>query len=243
MNQPAKILVSVATYNEIENLPRLVEQIEVHLPTADILVVDDASPDGTGQWCDKRANSDPRLTCLHRSGKLGLGTATIAAMQHAIAGNYRWLVNLDADFSHPPDRLPALVEVAEEQGSVDVVIGSRYVPGGGIEGWPFSRRWMSNTVNWYSRWFLGLPVRDCSGAYRCYRVARLRELDFDRVRAKGYAFQEEILWHLKRLGCTFAEVPITFVDRRAGTTKVSSREALRSSLHLLWLGLRNLWPR
>ena len=176
-----KTLVVVATYNEIENLPPLVDEIFRYLPAADLLVVDDNSPDGTGRWCDDRAAEDPRLHCLHRAGKLGLGTAVIAAMKYALANGYGYVLTMDADFSHPPKCLPAMIAGMnpENGSSVDVMIGSRYIPGGGVEGWPLKRHFMSRGVNFYARWFLGLKPKDCSGNYRCYRTEILAKLDFD----------------------------------------------------------------
>ncbi len=235
-----RTLVTVATYNEIENLPRLVEEIHRHVPDADILVVDDNSPDGTGRWCDEKAAADGRVSCLHREGKLGLGTATIAAMRYAIEHDYERMVNLDADFSHPPRYLPDLIRRLDppDGSAVDVVVGSRYVEGGAIEGWSWRRRWMSRMVNLYARSLLGLPTRDSSGAFRCYRTALLARLDFAAIRSRGYSFQEEILWHLKRLGARFAETPITFVDRRYGRSKINDREALAALWIILILGIR-----
>jgi dolichol-phosphate mannosyltransferase len=229
-------LVTLATYNEIENLPPLVDAIFAAAPDVDILVIDDNSPDGTGRWCDTRAAADPRVRCLHRAGKLGLGTATMAGMKYAVENGYRYQVNMDADFSHDPRYVGALVEGMEQ---ADVMIGSRYVKGGAIEGWPWKRHVMSRAVNALARAALGLRARDCSGAFRCYRVSLLAQIDFDAVRSRGYSFQEEILWHLKGLGARFAETPITFADRRRGTSKIDSREALGALRILLGLGARN----
>ncbi len=236
-----KTLVSIATYNEIDNLPRLVDEILLHAPDVDILVVDDNSPDGTGDWCDEQSRTNPRLHCLHRECKLGLGTATIAAMQYALRQGYGQMVNMDADFSHHPKYLPAILAGMEDRGHsrVDCMIGSRYVPGGGVEGWPLRRRLMSRAVNLYARWLLGLSPRDCSGAFRCYSTRLLARIDFEAVRSRGYSFQEEILWHLKRLGCRFGETPITFVDRLQGQSKINLREALAAVGIIFVLGMRN----
>lgn len=241
MSNACKTLVTVATYNEIQNLPRLVDAIHQFLPEADLLVVDDNSPDGTGTWCDSRVAEASWVHCLHRSGKLGLGTATVAAMRYAIEQGYRYVVNMDADFSHPPKCLPDLVAGMEPQGAppVDVMIGSRYVPGGGIEGWPWRRHLMSRGVNCYARWLLGLKTKDCSGAYRCYRTETLARVDFEAIRSRGYSFQEEILWRLKRLGARMAETPIVFVDRREGSSKINQREAVAALWILGRLGLEN----
>lgn len=242
----AKTLITLATYNEIENLPPLVEEIFRFVPEADLLVIDDNSPDGTGQWCDEAGKRDPRIRCLHRQGKLGLGTATIAAMRYAIEHGYQQMANLDADFSHPPRYLPALLAAMDQKidgQEVGCAIGSRYIPGGGVEGWPWRRRLMSRAVNSYARGLLGLAPHDCSGAFRCYRTSLLAQLDFDAIRSRGYSFQEEVLWHLKRLGCRFAEVPITFVDRVRGQSKIGAREAVSSITRLFGLGVRNVLGR
>jgi dolichol-phosphate mannosyltransferase len=217
-----RTLVALATSNEIENLPSLLGEIFRVLPDADVLVVDDNSPDGTGKWCDEEAAANPRIKCLHRSGKLGLGTATLLAARHAIEHDYEIFATLDADWSHDPKYLPDLISAL---GRVDVAIGSRYCPGGAIEGWPRRRRIASGCVNGLTRLFLRLPVRDASGAFRAYRVAKLREVRLDEIRAGGYAYLEELLWHLHRAGAAFAEVPITFRERRAGESKVSLGEA------------------
>jgi dolichol-phosphate mannosyltransferase len=217
------ILVGLATYNEIENLPGLVDAIFQALPEAHVLVVDDNSPDGTGRWCDEKSAVEPRLRCLHRSGKLGLGTATLAAIHHAIQCGYDVLVTLDADWSHDPARLPELVGALR---NADVAVGSRYVSGGKIIGWPWYRRVVSRVLNAVSRQLLRLPVRDSSGAFRAYRVAKMRELPLDHLQAGGYAYLEEILWHLCRIGASILEVPITFRDRRGGRSKADWREAI-----------------
>jgi dolichol-phosphate mannosyltransferase len=170
-----------------------------------------------------------------------LGTATIAGMKYAIEHSYRYVLNMDADFSHPPQNLPDLLAGMDPPGgsAVDVMIGSRYVPGGGVEGWPLKRHFMSRAVNAYARCLLGLRPKDCSGAYRCYRVALLARLDFDAVRSRGYSFQEEILWRLKRLGARFGETPIVFVDRQAGASKINSKEAYAALAILFRLGIKN----
>ena len=233
---PARTLVTIATYNEIENLPLLVDAIWEVAPQVDILVIDDNSPDGTGSWCDQRAASEPRLHCLHRSGKLGLGTAIIAGMKYAIEHDYDQMLNMDADFSHHPRYIPALLAGME---SADVTIGSRYVPGGGVKDWPFKRRLMSWGVNTYARSLLGLRPKDCSGAFRCFRVDLLRQLDFGSIKSRGYSFQEEILWHLKRAGARFTECPILFADREKGQSKINSFEALSAIAILFRLGIKN----
>jgi dolichol-phosphate mannosyltransferase len=226
-------LVALATYNEIENLPRLVDELFAVLPNADILVVDDNSPDGTGRWCDERASVEPRLRCLHRESKLGLGSATIEAMRFAIDRGYDKLVTMDSDLSHDPAHLPSLLEASTH---TDVAIGSRYCPGGAIDGWPLHRRLMSRLLNGLTRTVLHLPVRDSSGSYRVYRISKLREIELNSIQSGGYAYLEEILSHLTRAGASFAEVPITFRDRQAGHSKNGMRvvvDKLRT-IHRLW---------
>lgn len=231
-----RTLVALATYNEIENLPGLVDEILRVLPTAEVLVVDDDSPDGTGRWCDERAKLESRLRCVHRAGKFGLGSATIVVLRDAIEQGYDIVVTMDADWSHDPKYLP---EVVAATAHADVAIGSRYIEGGRIVGWPRHRRWMSLVINRLSRTLLQLPVHDASGAFRAYRVATLRRLDLDEIRASGYAYLEEILWHLARADATIAEVPITFCERRAGKSKISVREAVDKVAMLLRLAARS----
>jgi len=246
MPHSGKTLVAIATFNEIETLPRLVDEIRRDLATADILVIDDSSPDGTGQWCEEKAATDQGFKCLHRQGKLGLGTALVAAMRYAIdrRTEYSYLVTMDADFSHPSERLPTLVALMDPPGGsgVDVAIGSRYIPGGGIEGWPLSRHVMSRAVNLVARWLLCLSPRDSSSGFRCYRVDLLARMDLEAIRSRGYSFEEEVLWRLKRLGARFGEVPIRFVNRRHGASKISPRELATSACILLRLAVRT-WLR
>lgn len=234
-----RTLITVATYNEIENLPTLVEEIFRYAPDVDLLVIDDNSPDGTGEWCDRKAAEDPRVRCLHREGKLGLGTATIAGMQYAIEHEYDVVLNLDADFSHHPRYIPSLLEGMTGESAADVMIGSRYVPEGGVDGWPLKRRMMSRGVNFYARCLLGLTPRDCSGAFRCYRVSLLKKLDLSDIRSRGYSFQEEILWRLKRAGARFGEAPIIFKDRELGQSKINGSEAIEAVWLIFRLGVTN----
>lgn len=234
----SRILVTLCTYNERENIERLIPQIHQHLPQADVLVIDDASPDGTGNLVDALAQEDSRIHVLHRPGKLGLGTAILAGFRFGIDKEYDFLINMDADFSHHPRYLPALLEGMQE---ADVAIGSRYVGNGGIEGWGWLRHAMSRGINWYSRLLLGLKTKDCSGSFRCYRVSKLKEIAFEKVKAHGYAFQEEILYRCRRVGCRFREIPILFEDRRYGTSKISLKESCVAVWVIFRLGLENLF--
>ncbi len=230
-----RLLISLATYNEAGNLRPLVEAIRQQAADAAILVIDDNSPDGTGRIADELIASLPDVHAIHRPGKLGLGTATIAAMRFAIEHGFDLLLNMDADFSHDPEYIPALRAGMADH---DVMIGSRYVPGGGVEGgFTFKRRFMSTGINTYARIMLGLESRDNSGAFRCYRVSKLALIDFDRIRSRGYSFQEEILFWCQEVGCRIGETPIIFKDRRAGMSKINKSEAATALWILLQLGV------
>jgi dolichol-phosphate mannosyltransferase len=228
-----RILVGLATYNERDNLAALVHDIHDHLPAAHVLVIDDNSPDGTGRLADELAAADPRLHVLHRAGKLGMGSAILTGMRRAMEDGYDYYVAMDADFSHDPRYLPALIAGMRRN---DVMIGSRYVPGGGTENWPLSRKLMSQGVNLLARMLMRLPARDCSGGYRCYRIAKLRQAEPDRMRSRGYSFQQEMLYRCRRVGCRIGETPIVFANRRAGSSKVNLHEVVRSLGTILLLG-------
>jgi dolichol-phosphate mannosyltransferase len=230
-----RLLVSLATYNEAGNLRPLVESIREHAPSAAILVIDDNSPDGTGKLADELQAALGDVHVIHRSGKLGLGTAVLAAMDFAIKNGYDYLLNMDADFSHPPRYIPAIVAGMSDH---DVMIGSRYIPGGGVEGqFNLKRKFMSTGINVYARLFLGLKTRDNSGSFRCYRVSKLALIDFKKVRSRGYSFMEEILFWCREAGCRFGETPILFENRRAGVTKINKYEAYMALKIIAQLGL------
>jgi len=235
----ARTLVAVATYNERENIRPLVEAIlALGIPQLDILIVDDNSPDGTGQIADELAAERPEVSVVHREGKLGLGSATVCAMDIAQRRGYDYVVTMDADFSHDPKDLPRLVARTDE---CDLVIGSRYVPGGGTRDWGRVRRMMSWGANAFCRVMLGLKPRDCSTAYRCYRVAMLGRIDLRHIIARGYAFQEEMAYRFQLLGGRIGEVPVIFEDRKRGQTKMSLREIFGlffTVLRLRWRKLR-----
>lgn len=231
---PSTVLVSLCTYNERENVEALIPEIFHFLPEATILVVDDNSPDGTGTYVAELTMQNPRIRVLRRPGKLGLGTAIVAAFRYAIEQGFEHIINLDADFSHPPRFLPDLYAQREHY---DVVIGSRYVPGGQVEGWGAKRHIMSQGINLYAKLLLGLKSRDNSGSYRCYRVSKLAEVDWSRSQAKGFAFQEEVLYRLRLAGATFIEIPICFEERRHGTSKISWKEAVYAGWDLLKIRL------
>ncbi len=240
MNDQPRVLVAVATYNERENLPDLVARVFQACPTAEMLVIDDASPDGTGRLCDSLIDHDKRIHCIHRSGKQGHGTAVIEAIRFAQGGDYDLIVNLDADQSHPPEAIPAMLQACHNVNTV--VIASRYVRQGKIVGWPWQRHLMSQMVNVYARTLLRLPVRDCSGSFRVYPVPLLRKIDLNTIHSTGYSFFEEILWHLHRVGATFVEVPYTFTERQAGVSKIHAGEAIGALRVIGRLGFRTWCP-
>jgi len=187
-----RLLVVIATYNEIENLPELVEQIESLLPGADILVIDDGSPDGTGKWCDERKATDPRLDVIHRSGKMGLGSATVTGFTYAMSHEieYQFVATMDADFSHDPKSLVELIGFlrSDSDGEFGMAIGSRYIPGGRIENWPWTRRLSSKAVNVWTRFCCGVPTRDNSGAFRVYRRSTLESIGIENIQSSSYAY-------------------------------------------------------
>jgi dolichol-phosphate mannosyltransferase len=227
--------VSIATYNERDNLAPLTAQIHDAIPSAEVLIIDDNSPDGTGKLADELAASHAWIRVIHRAGKLGLGSALLAAMHLAMEHDYDLLINMDADFSHHPRYLPALLAGMKGR---DIMIGSRYVPGGGTLNWPWQRRLTSRAVNLMSRLLLRIPARDTSGAFRCYRVAKLRQTDLNRIVSRGYSFQEEVLYRCRKAHCRMGETPIVFEDRRAGSSKVNFKEMVHSLAILLQLGIQ-----
>jgi dolichol-phosphate mannosyltransferase len=232
-----RILITLCTYNEVDNLRGLIPELLSLVPTAHILVIDDNSPDGTGALVAEMAKRDDRVRLLSRPGKQGLGTATLAGFRDAIDHNYELLVNMDADFSHGPKYVPLLIAEAADY---DVVIASRYMPGGGVAGWNFRRKLMSQTINFWARFWLGLRTADNSGSFRCFRVARLAEVDWDLTVARGYAFQEEILYRCRQVGCRMTEVPFIFEDRRYGVTKINLKECVVAVWVIFLLGLQRL---
>lgn len=231
---PARVLITLCTYNERDNIARLIPEIRSMVPSVDLLVVDDNSPDGTAEVVREFQSRDPQVQLLLRQEKAGLGAATLAGFQTGIDNGYDWLINMDADFSHPPDVLPRLIAAMPQ---ADVVIASRYVQGGGITGWPWLRHLMSRGVNLYTWMFLGIHAWDCSGAFRAYRVTRLRDIDFDHFRSQGYAFQEEMLFRCQRAGCRLLEIPFVFVDRAVGQSKINTREVVRALWDIAVLGV------
>jgi dolichol-phosphate mannosyltransferase len=228
-----KVLVAVCTYNEMTNLPELVGRIFAALPDAHLLIVDDNSPDQTGHWALQQATGDSRMHVIIREHERGLGGATWRAFQFAVSQGYDFLLNLDGDLSHEPEVLPTLLEIAALDPTIDVVVGSRYCPGGSVQGWPVRRKIMSRVVNRFAVTFLRLPVSDCSGSLRCYRVSALAAIDPGSLQSDGYAILEEVLIRLRAARATMTEVPICFNDRQSGDSKLTLAEAFRSARHLV----------
>jgi dolichol-phosphate mannosyltransferase len=225
------IIVVIPTYNEAENLPRLVSALFA-LPAAGLglLVVDDNSPDGTGAIAEDLAKQSPgRIDVLHRPGKMGLGTAYIQGFQRALQQGARAVLQMDADFSHPVEKIPEMIAALEQ---ADLVLGSRYVPGGGLdERWPLWRKGLSSWGNFYARTILGMSVRDVTGGFRLWRRATLERMPLDRVRSNGYVFQVEMAYVAVKLGFSFVEVPIYFADRRWGKSKMNFRIQVEAAVH------------
>jgi dolichol-phosphate mannosyltransferase len=227
------------TYNEAENVEAIVRAALAQLATTGlehtVLVVDDGSPDGTGQIADRLAAESEEVRVLHRAAKLGLGRAYLAGFEVALAGGADLILEMDADFSHDPADLPRLVAAA---GAADLVLGSRYVPGGGVENWGAMRRALSRGGSWYARMLLGVPVRDLTGGFKCFNRRVLEAIDLDGVRADGYGFQIELTYLAIQAGFTVAEVPILFRERREGHSKMNARIALEAVWKVPALRLR-----
>jgi dolichol-phosphate mannosyltransferase len=225
-----KTLIIIPTYNEIENLRQIVTDILSFAPKTDILIVDDNSPDGTGQLADQIGAEDPRVLTMHRTGKLGLGTAYIAGFKYAIDHNYDAAFEMDADFSHDPKYLPDFLKAIE---NADLVIGSRYIPGGATPNWSLLRRFISGGGNIYARLLLGLPVHDCTAGFRCYRREVLENIRLDAVKSQGYGFQVEMTYRTMKQGYKIVETPIVFMDRRVGKSKMSRTIFLEAFTYVL----------
>jgi len=235
--------VVLPTYNEAENLPVIAPAILARLPLATLLVVDDSSPDGTGRIAEQMAATDPRVRVMHRQAKEGLGPAYVAGFRHALAEGAQQVIQMDADFSHNPDHLPDLVEAL---GEADLVIGSRYVGGGGVRNWGLLRRLVSRGGSMFARLVLSLPAHDLTGGFKAWRGETLAATPWHRLHSGGYVFQIEMTYLAVRRGARLREVPIVFVDRRAGASKMSRRiivEALVVVLRLRWEELRRRTPR
>ena len=234
-----RVLVVIPTYNESGNLAPIIARLHAAVPRADVLVADDASPDGTGELADRLAADDGRISVLHRSGKQGLGAAYLAGFGWAIEHGYGVVVEMDADGSHPPEALPALLERLRTS---DLVLGSRWVPGGSVVNWPRSRQLLSRGGNYYTRVVLGIPLRDATGGYRAFRAATLRGLHLEGVHSQGYCFQVDMAWRAVKAGYRVAEVPITFLEREVGESKMSQAIVLEALWRVTVWGVKDL-PR
>jgi dolichol-phosphate mannosyltransferase len=220
------VLVAIPTYNEAQSVERIVGRVRAAVPDAHVLVIDDGSPDGTGEIADRMAAADAQVHVLHRTAKQGLGAAYVAGFRWALERGYRTVVEMDADGSHQPEELPRLLAALDD---ADLVLGSRYIPGGRVENWPRRREALSRGGNAYTRLLLGVELRDATGGFRAIRADALRGLDLDDVASQGYCFQVDLAWRAVRAGLRVVEVPITFVEREEGTSKMSGaivREAL-----------------
>lgn len=231
-----RTLVIIPTYNERESLPITLSQLRATVPEVDVLVVDDASPDGTGGWAQAKADADASVHVLHRAGKEGLGRAYLAGFAWALDRDYEAIVEMDADGSHRAIDLPALLRAAP---GADLVIGSRWVPGGAVENWPWSRRLISRAGTAYARLALRLQVRDATAGFRVYPRRTLERLRLEDVESQGYCFQIDMTWRVARAGGRIVEVPITFVERTRGSSKMSRAIAIEAIARLTRWGVED----
>ena len=215
-----RILVIIPTFNEIDTITPIISRVRASVPESELLIVDDNSPDGTGELAQKLAGEDPFIHVMHRLGKEGLGAAYLAGFGWALQEGYDVVVEMDADGSHQPEQLPALLAALRD---ADLVLGSRWVAGGQVENWSRSRELLSRGGSLYSRILLGIPIHDTTGGYRAFRADTLRRLDLHEVASQGYCFQVDLAWRATQRQLRVKEVPITFVERTAGTSKMSQR--------------------
>ena len=232
-----RALVVVPTYNEAVNLPSIVPQILAQDPRIDVLIVDDNSPDGTGELADQMAAADGRVHVLHRPGKGGLGKAYLAGFRWALERDYELVFEMDADFSHDPKFLADFLRAAEE---ADLVIGSRYKTGVNVINWPISRLLLSLGANQYARWITGMDIMDSTGGFKCFHRRVLETIDFDRVRSNGYSFQIEMSFRAWKKGFRLMEIPIVFTDRVEGQSKMNKRIMREAIWMVWWLRLKSL---
>jgi dolichol-phosphate mannosyltransferase len=229
--------VLVPTYQERANIEDLLRAIRAKAPEVDVVVIDDASPDGTADAAEAVGSELGQIEVLRRAAKDGLGNAYRAGFAHALAHGYEVLVTFDADFSHEPDAIPVLLRKLEDDGC-DLVVGSRYVPGGSTPNWPAHRRALSRYGNRYTGWVLRIPVRDITSGFRAYRASTLLAIEYATTRASGYAFMTELAVRIEARGATIAEVPIEFRDRERGTSKMSGRIIAESMARVTWWGVK-----
>jgi len=235
-----RAMVVVPTYNERENLEELIPRVLGQHQGLELLVVDDGSPDGTGEFADSVAAEDPRVHVLHRPGKMGLGSAYVQGFKKAIEHGVDLVLQMDADFSHNPDVIPSLIENVADH---DVAIGSRYITGANVVNWPLRRLFLSYFANVYTHIITGLPLRDSTGGFKCFRREVLEAIDLDTIRSDGYSFQIEVNFRCWRKGYSIVEIPIVFVDRHSGTSKMS-RRIVWEAMWLVWrLRFERIWRR
>lgn len=235
MTVPGRTVMVIPTYNEADNLAWVVDRLRRAVPEADVLVVDDGSPDGTGAIADALAAEDPQVSVVHRTEKAGLGAAYLHGFAVALERGYDVVGEMDADGSHEPEQLPALLAALAD---ADLVIGSRWVPGGSVVNWPLSRKALSVGGNLYARTLLGIPVRDVTAGYRVFRRATLEKIDLDSVESTGYCFQADLAWRTVQAGLRVVEVPIRFVERVRGESKMDRAVATESLRRITAWGLR-----
>ena len=226
-----RVLIILPTYNERDNLEPLLAAVHEALPEARLLVIDDGSPDGTGELADRIASADDRVEVRHRPGKQGLGTAYLLGFRHAIERGYDYVFEMDSDFSHDPKDLPRLLDAA--RAGADLAIGSRWVEGGGTVNWGLQRRLISRGGSFYARTILGVEIRDLTAGFKCFRRQTLERLDLPSVRSNGYSFQVEMNYRVVKAGMRVVEVPVTFVDRRVGQSKMSRAIFLEAAV-MVW---------
>ncbi len=231
-----RAVVVIPTYNELANLPVITAGVRAAVPNLDILIVDDNSPDGTGDLADQLAAQDQAISVLHRAGKSGLGKAYLAGFDEALTRGYDVVMEMDADGSHQPEQLPALLAALPD---ADLVLGARWVPGGGAVNWPKHREWLSRGGNFYTRMMLGIPLHDATGGFRAFRATTLKALDLHEVDSQGYCFQVDLAWRAVQRGLRVQEVPITFVERTAGTSKMSQRIVAEALWRVTVWGVQN----
>lgn len=232
-----RALVLLPTYNEKDNVERITAQIVAVDPRLEVLIVDDNSPDGTGEIADRLAAANSRIKVMHRPGKQGLGRAYIAGFKYGIEHEYDFILEMDADFSHQPKYLADHLKIIQ---TCDLSLGSRYIPGGGVENWPKTRWAISYFANLYSRLVTGLPVRDATGGFKCFRRKVLESLDLDAIRSNGYSFQIEVSYRAWTKGFQIREFPIIFVEREAGHSKFSKKIIYEAVFMVLYLGLKSI---
>jgi dolichol-phosphate mannosyltransferase len=240
MDGLGRVVVIIPTYDERENLPLIVARVRAATPGADLLVIDDNSPDGTGVLADDLATADSQIKILHRTAKDGLGAAYIAGFTWAIAEGYDVMVEMDADGSHQPEQLPRLLAALA---GADLVIGSRWIPDGVVQNWPKRREALSRTANLYARVMIGMPVRDVTGGYRAFRRSTLEKISLETVDSRGYCFQIDLALRTHKAGLRVTEVPITFVDRIHGTSKMSQAVVAEAMFRVTPWGLTTRFSR